>query len=260
VAAAPAVLVTRPSGQADGLCRSLQALGLRAVHQPLLVIEALTPLGNPARRVIAALDQSQHVIFISGNAVQHGMRAITDWWPQLPTAPNWYAVGAATARALAQWSVPVVAAAGTMDSEALLALPELRDVVGHRVLLVKGEGGRDHLRATLASRGAQVDELRCYRRRCVSLAPHDFQQMLTREGIALLLLSSGESLDCLQQCLGDELKPWQRRLQIVVPGARVAAAASEAGWLRVVAADNATDEAMSAAVAAIIDDRIRSDA
>jgi len=247
---APAVLVTRPAGQADTLCHMLDAAGIRAVHQPLLEIAPLTQLSAPSRRALYALDRFDHIIFISTNAVRFGMDAIEAIWPQLPVGPHWYAVGAATARAVAAWSVRVTTAPGAMDSEALLALPALADVAGERVLLVKGEGGRDQLRTVLQARGAVVEELRCYQRRCPELAPGALAALLARENIALIALSSGEGLQNLLALLAvDELSKLFAG-QLVVPGERLAAAARALGATAVAVADNATDAAMSAAIIA----------
>ena len=50
------------------------------------------------------------------------------------------------------------------DSEALLELPQLTDVNGRRVIIFRGDGGRELLGETLAARGASVEYVSCYRR------------------------------------------------------------------------------------------------
>jgi len=246
----PAVLVTRPAGQADTLCHMLSVAGIRAVHQPLLEIAPLPRLSAASQRALFALDRFDHVIFISTNAVRFGMDAIAVIWPRLPVGPHWYAVGTATARAVAAWSVRVTTAPGAMDSEALLALPALADVAGKRVLLVKGEGGRDQLSTVLTARGALVEELRCYQRRCPALAPGALAALLARENIVLIALSSGEGLQNLLALLAVDELSTIGAVQLVVPGERLAAAARALGAAAVAVADNATDAAMSAAIIA----------
>ncbi|MFX9532994.1 uroporphyrinogen-III synthase, partial [Acinetobacter baumannii] len=57
-----------------------------------------------------------------------------------------------------------VAVPERMDSEGLLALPELRDVRGIAVGLVTAPGGRDAIAPALRARGAQVRRADVYRR------------------------------------------------------------------------------------------------
>ena len=80
----PAVLLTRPAGQADVLREGIQAQGWRVFHQPLIEIEPAATLSPQQRRLVLELDLYQHVIFVSRNAISCGMTALEDYWPQLP--------------------------------------------------------------------------------------------------------------------------------------------------------------------------------
>jgi uroporphyrinogen-III synthase len=75
-----------------------------------------------------------------------------------------FAVGPGTARALQAHGLDSIITPDGQDSEALLALPQLADVAGKRVVIVRGVGGRALLADTLRARGAQVDFMECYRR------------------------------------------------------------------------------------------------
>ena len=108
------------------------------------------------------LDQYQHVIFISSNAVHFGMALIEDHWPQLPLGLTWYAIGGATAAKLEHFGIEAITPGSVMTSEGLLALSLLQNVRDQRVLIVKGQGGRDTLAQELTRRGALVEELPCY--------------------------------------------------------------------------------------------------
>lgn len=159
------VLVTRPAGEAsDTLCALVKAAGYQVYSQPLLALAALPQLPAAQRRLLLDLDLYQHVIFISANAVRFGMALVEDFWPQLPTGLHWYAIGAATAAGLARFGITAITPGSAMSSEGLLAVPDLQDVGGQRVLIIKGEGGRDTLTQELTGRGALVRELTCYRR------------------------------------------------------------------------------------------------
>ncbi len=243
-----AVLVTRPRGQGGPLLASLRAAGMRAVHRPLMDLEPLPALPPLLRQMIANLDQYQHVIFISANAVRFGLECIDDFWPQLPVGLHWYAVGGSTAALLRERGLDVRLPRTTMDSEGLLALPELSSVDGQRVLIVKGVGGRELLARALGERGAEVDELACYQRSCPGLAPGELAALLLREQIDTILLSSGEGLQNMLALLSAGETTKFRDIALVVPSSRVATQAREAGFRRVVTADNASDAAMLGAL------------
>jgi uroporphyrinogen-III synthase len=241
--------VTRPEGQAQALCAAVAAAGFSAHNLPML---QLLPIAGPApaqRRLVQELDQFQHIIFVSGNAVRFGMAWIGACWPRLPPDLHWYAVGDATARLLLPFGIEAQTPGTDMSSEGLLALPRLQDLEGQRVLLVKGEGGRQALAARLAERGAAVDELACYRRSAPALERGELAQKLGQWGIGLIMISSGEGLANLLALLSPAETTKFSRITLLVPSARVAQMALAAGFDRVITAENASDSAMLRALA-----------
>jgi uroporphyrinogen-III synthase len=250
MASKPAVLVTRPEGQAADLCAAVSAAGYEVHSQPLLQLRAPPELAPPQRERVVNLDRYQHIIFISGNAVRFGMALIEGHWPRLPAGPIWYAIGSATSSLLQQHGVTALTPRDGMTSEALLALPQLGDVAGQRVLLIKGEGGRETLREELGRRGARVDELACYRRSCPALAPGELAAKLSRWNIGLIMISSGEGLANLLSLLSPQETSKFRSITFLVPSERVAQMAGTAGFFRVVTAENASDGAMLRALEA----------
>ena len=239
------VCVTRPQGQGQALCEQVARLGL--VPRPLPLIEIIPhgELSAQQRTVILQLDNYQHLIFISANAIRLGMKVIEDFWPQLPAGLNWYAVGEPSSLALAAYGVTALAPQSQMNSEGLLALPQLRSVNGERILIFKGEGGRTVLRDSLAGRGAQVTQLSLYRRRCPLQLQEQWRRCLSQEQ-AVILLNSGEALENLLLLA----QPGQGvdRPALIVAGARVATLARDAGFTEVYQAENASDVAMLAAL------------
>ncbi|MCX2977874.1 uroporphyrinogen-III synthase [Candidatus Marimicrobium litorale] len=238
----PCVLVTRPAGAAaDTLCEALKSEGYQAYSQPLLTLRALTDIPPKQRGFLQRLDEYQHVIFVSTNAVRFGMEQVEMYWPQLPTGMRCYAVGEATARCLAGFGIEALTPDREMSSEGLLAMPALQAVDGQRVLIIKGEGGRDTLRSELTSRGSRVDELACYRRGPPEVSGEVLLRQLSDWDIDIILVSSGEGLSNLRLLL---TRAETTKLTVIVPSQRVARMALEAGCREVLVADNASDAAM----------------
>ncbi len=242
------VLVTRPAGQADSLAKKIEQAGFTAHHQPLLELTALPELPGVERQKVLDLDLYQHVIFISANAVRFGMAFIDEYWPQLPIGVHWYAIGSSTAALLAERGLQPVTPALQMNSEGLLAAAELAQVQDQRVLIVKGEGGRETLRRELTARGARVDELACYRRGCPALEAGMLARRLVDIQPKVILISSGEGLQNLLALLSAEETTKFMGIDLIVPSLRVAEMALQAGFEHVATAENASDEAMLAAL------------
>jgi uroporphyrinogen-III synthase len=226
------VLVTRPQGQAADLVAAIETAGGCAIHCPVIAIERLsdsdTAEQQRCKQQFMALDQFQHVIFISTNAVKYGLQWIDQYWPQLPVGINWYGIGGSTTQLLRQEGVPVndTVECGTMNSEALLQHKSLQAFSHQKVLIVRGVGGRDYLQQVLQQRGAEVEYAECYRRR-VAVTSTDLISKIV---------------------VGPEHWSIIKGLLLVVPGARVAEIAGKKGFERVFCADNASNQAMIAAI------------
>ena len=239
------ILVTRPTGDAsDILCAALKMDGYEVFSQPLLVLQRLPQIPVVQRNMLLHLDRYRHVIFISSNAVQFGMALIEDYWPQLPIDLNWYAIGAATASKLERFGIEALTPGSAMTSEGLLALSLLQNVREQRVLIVKGQGGRDTLTQELTRRGALVDELPCYRRCLPEMSAGELAANLTQWCIDVIMITSGEGLSNLQVLLSPAETTKLKRIGLIVPSQRVANMAHNAGFEQVVTAENASDLAM----------------
>ncbi len=240
----PVVLVTRPSGDAAvNLCELLEQAGYVTHSLPLLELQPLPPPTADEMQLLSTFSDVQHAIFISSNAVRFGRRRLGDHWAELVSSAQCYGVGAITAAALQAQGVNAVAPA-EMRSEGLLALPALADIGGQRVLIIKGEGGRNTLAHNLRGRGAVVEQLACYRRICPALAAGELARRVAAWGVAIILISSGEGLANLQLLLSPPETTKFKELHLIVPSQRVAELALAAGFRAVSVAENASDAAM----------------
>lgn len=240
------VLVTRPVHQAELLCALIEAQGGRAWRLPSLAI-----LNGPAdRSALAALDDYDLAIFTSANAVDKALslRAPAPWPPNVRIA----AVGAATAQALmARGLLEVLIAPPPYDSESLLTLPALQNVVGQRIVVLRGEGGREMLADTLRARGAHVDYCEVYRRVRPEIDTGPVVQAWQDGAIHVVTATSAQGLRNLLVMLGDTGAALLRATPLVVVNARMIQLAAELGFLHPpLVAEAASDEALVAALIA----------
>jgi uroporphyrinogen-III synthase len=242
------VLVTRPADQAVPLCRLIAEAGGEALRLPTLDIRDPDPR-DAARlnAVIDALDTYDLAVFISVNAVARGMefiRARRTW----PATVKVATVGASSAQALTRCGLAVdLVPAHQFNSEALLALKELQDMRGKRVVIFRGNGGRDVLRDALIRRGAVVDYAEVYRRACPMIDPGEIAHFWQPGAVDLITVTSNESLQNLHVMAGPQGRPLLREMRLVVISLRQAALAVELGFRhKPLVAANAGDEAILA--------------
>ena len=208
------IVVTRPRQLAEVLAASLESRGARAIVFPAIEIEALPP-PDALRR----LGDYTAVVFVSPSAVRIGMRAIGAW----PAGVVAAAIGAGTRRELERCGVgSVVSPAAGADSEALLATPQMQDVAGKCILIVRGEGGRPFLGEALATRGARVEYAESYRRRRPNADARALLELWGSGAVHAVSLSSTEGVDNFRAMVGDAGARLFLATPAFVPHARVA--------------------------------------
>ncbi|WP_227370463.1 uroporphyrinogen-III synthase [Halomonas sp. M20] len=242
----PRILITRPGARSIPLRHALEALGSEVESLDIMRLEAL-PESHDIRQVLLDFDHYHVVIVISPFAAECLVEGLDRYWPQLPSGPGFYAVGAGTAQVLnerlgVRVRIPVAAKEDT--SEALLQLASLQRLDQRRVLLVAGEGGRTLLAESLAQRGARVDRIALYRR-----------NLMTPEGVGALHLANGDfsallvsSSEVLEHLAG-WCMPKALNQPLVVSSQRLATLAYMLGFLHPIVAQGATSSALAAAVA-----------
>ena len=239
------IAVTRPRDQAAPLAQSIAQAGGIPLSFPLLDIAPVAG-DAPLHEQLSRLSQFDLAIFISPNAVEHGIAAMRAAGLAFPPQLRIATVGQGSAKALRELGTPnIIAPTERFDSEGLLALPELRDVAGWKVLILRGDGGRELLGDTLKARGAAVEYAACYRR---SKPQQDTAALLDAAPDALTVTSS-EALDYLWQMLGDTQRDRACAVPLFVPHQRIAALAQRQGWRQVRLTDAGDDGLLSALIA-----------
>jgi uroporphyrinogen-III synthase len=241
----PGVLVTRPAHQAGALLERLQQAGFRALGLPSIEI---VPSDDPdtALSLMRRLTDYQLLIFISTNAVDYGLKCIDQAGVSIEQAVA--AIGRSTAARLDQQGIHVDLQPPTgYTSEDLLALDALQAeaISGQRILIFRGQGGREQLAQSLRERGAQVDYAEVYQRRRPGKAALDVHALWQQDAIQLVTVTSNESLENLYHMLDTKDRPRLLNTPLVVPGQRCAQRAQQLGFSKqILIAANASDEAM----------------
>lgn len=235
------IVITRPIEQAQKLADLTRHEGGQPILFPLL---AIAPLEDE-RDYLAALEHLQEcdwAIFISSNAVQQGMPRLLERYPQWPSSLRFAAIGPATASELLRFGVTqVLTPLDRFDSENLLALPEMQDVKGKRIMIFRGVGGRELLAEQLQVRGAEVAFAECYRRVNPQQNAGDLPRLWQNKQLHAIVVTSSEALRNLIALAGDA--EWLRNTPICVNHPRIGELAQRHG-LEVAVAAAPGDEGM----------------
>lgn len=238
----PRVVVTRPQPQADEWVTRLSGLGVGAVAFPLMGIEALSAEAPDLRAVWRDLPEATLVMFVSPNAVLRFFAAAPSpsHWPGAVLAA---ATGPGTAQALRDCGVAEAsilqpdADSPRFDAETLWAqrLAE-RAWSGRRVLVVRGEDGRDWLADTLRGAGAEVHAVAAYRRMPPKWNAPERECLgaLSKDPAVVWLFSSSQCIEHLTLAWTPDLAAALRRQPVLATHPRIARTAAAAGFLRVV--------------------------
>jgi uroporphyrinogen-III synthase len=237
------VAITRPVDQAKKLAELIRNSGGTPILFPLIEI---TPLSDYSQfeTVISEIDSYDWAIFISSNAVQNGMpRLVKQTAKQgIPPTLKFAAIGPVTSKELQGFGVAnVVVPEDRFDSESLLALPEMTNVAGKKVMIFRGVGGRDVLAETLKKRGAQVTFAECYQRINPQTDCDLLAQLYSEKKLHGIVVTSSEAMRHLLDLVGSS--DWLKHVTLFVNHARIAELPLQLG-LKAQIADALGDEAM----------------
>jgi uroporphyrinogen-III synthase len=233
------VVITRPRAQSEALAHSVQAIGRKVVLLPLLDI---FPLDDPAALVatLARLPSFAMVAFVSPNAIDAAFAHIAQW----PAGVALAVVGEGSRAALARHGLTSENATilspsdpARSDSENLLQSIDLAALAGKKVLIVRGESGRELMADGLRAAGAEVTTVAAYKRSVPAMTP-ELGAML--RGLLAQpndwIITSSEALRGLmalveQLGLEDAVAKMQQQ-HLIVPHARIAETAATLGLTR----------------------------
>ena len=154
------ILVTRPAHQALRFGALIDAEGGRALCYPTVEIGP-PPDAAALARALERLPTFDAAIFVSPTAAREAFKHLKRW----PSGLRAAAVGPGTKAELERHGVTsVLAPAEGADSDSLLADPGFAAMQARRVVIFRGDGGRERLHDALVRRGAEVVYAECYAR------------------------------------------------------------------------------------------------
>lgn len=247
------VILTRPLAQAEPLASRIRALGREVALLPLLEITPL-PDQAPLSSALAGLAAYDLVAFVSPNAIEAAFAHIANW----PQGMRAAVVGEGSRQSLLGKGVPASQIASPADpahsdTEHLLQALDLPALCGARVLIVRGESGRELMADSFRAAGAEVTVLPAYRRAVPTLTPALAERLAAladAPGGADWIITSSEALRGLAALLGELNKltivATMQHHHLIVPHSRIADTARSLGFLNVTLTGSGDERVLAA--------------
>ena len=242
------VVITRPRLQSLEFSKRLDAAGHPTVVFPLLEISSLSNT-TALRAALERLHEFALAAFVSPNAIDATFAHISRW----PTEVALAVMGESSRRALARHGVTAdkyritsPLDARRSDSQTLLEALDLARLRSGKVLILRGETGRELLADALRSAGAEVEQIAAYRRTATMLTPMlatTLQHLLDTANC--WVITSSEALQVLMQQVAqvdaeNGVVKIQRK-KLYVPHVRIQEVAQALGFESVVLTDAGDD-------------------
>lgn len=235
------IAITRPIDQAQKLTEMIVAHGGVPISFPLVKITVLHDY-SAFNQTIELLNTFNWAIFISSNAVQNAMPRIIKHFGCIPRNLKFAAIGPVTALELTKFGVDyVLTPEGRFDSEAFLATHEMQAVDGQKIIIFRGEGGRELLANSLRARGAKIVFAESYQRTNPQSNCLLVEKFWGKNQLHAIVITSSEAMRYLLKMASNA--DWLKHIFICVNHARVAEPALALG-LKVKVAEAQGDAAM----------------
>ncbi|RYU46146.1 uroporphyrinogen-III synthase [Aliivibrio finisterrensis] len=223
------ILVTRPEQESQALCDALNQLGHPAISHPLLTIHPGKELSQ-LPELFSPLSDGDFLIAVSQHAVEHTQDYLQYHQIEWKKGLNYLAVGQKSAQHLRTYISDTVHFPTPSDSEHLLALPVLNRVAGKKVLILRGNGGRDLIYQALEALGAEVNYCEAYQRKMTPFDGKLNAKKWQSQNINTIIITSGEQLAFFtSQFAGTDLD-WVLHCRLLVPSERINQLGQQLGY------------------------------
>jgi len=234
------VLITRPLKQSANLEKLVKDLGYTPLLFPTLEV-------RPIECDLYDDDDYDVVIFISKNAVKHGIEAFESIDHDHLKV---FAVGSATAKELQNNNIKVDAyPENKASSEELLSLYKVKRLKNQKILIFRGKGGRETLKQGLEANSNTVDYAEVYER--ISVEPIDTHlksiSAFLEESSGVVTITSVESLESMVQIINlfdPSIIKSLVKYPLVLLSERIANSAKKIGFSNIYISDQTNDKGL----------------
>lgn len=243
------LLLTRSAPDCQQQANALQTLGISCECLPLLEIHPLAETPQQ-RSQLLDFDRYTALIVVSKPAAKLILERLDHYWPQLPIDQTWFTVGQATADILLAAGLTTFHPTIGDNSEALWQLSNFQNELtapNTRVLIIKGQDGREWLKENLQLKAVAVETIELYQRNSPSYSEETLLKYITPEKINGLVISSGQALHNLH-ILAEKYKLQLNQMTFFVPSDRVATLAKELDITKVINCKGASLQALVSAL------------
>lgn len=245
------LLITRPEKKGQELSQFLEQHGICCYQQAFFDYQS--------KDCVTRLNQLQQTmptpffIFVSVAAVEFANKclALNQWHTLFGVNSHFFAVGKATAQALESLGFDAITPKQE-NSEGLLTLTQLCQVNNKNIIIVRGDGGREHLANTLTERGANVAYFESYQRVWRNFSKNLATSWREKQ-INYILVTSNAILEALTKHISPNDNYWLEHCTWVVISARIAKKAQQLGIKKIIHCASADHKAILLALKSMND-------
>lgn len=238
------ILVTRPEYQQQILSDLIEQEGGTPYCFPTLQIAPLDDTRH-LKDTLTRLGEYDIAVFVSPNAATHVFDALRANGLSMPTGLLLACVGKGCAKTVEGHGFTVGAAPiSGIGSEGLLAHDALKSVDNKRIVIFRGNGGRELLAEELSRRGAKVDYCECYQRQTPRADPAPLIDKFSKGDIDVVTITSTQALKNLWAMLGDKAAVFLSSVPVVVISGRIGDTALKMGCSHVLVTEDTSDKAI----------------
>lgn len=238
-----AILVTRPAPNGETLCRLLNQHGFATLYAPLFDIKKGNDL-NQLPTSLQNLQRGDYVFAVSKNAVTYANNVLKNIGFQWRNDLQYFTVGRNSAEYFTTVSEnPVIYPHPNENSEGLLCLPQMQQLNGKKIVILRGNGGRELFQQQAKERGSAVEIIECYQRIAKKYDTIEQISLWKRAGIHTIIVTSNEILRYLVEFVPKNDHNWLTQCHLIAISPRIVKLAKDYGWsniTRTARADNAS--------------------